>query len=271
VNVRVVGVYREAEFSPGKVAADAAILDAALALLASRGARVAALSPAQFMDAERDGPADVVLAMCQSEAALEHLATTQRRGTLVINPAHAIRNCYRDRLGAVLEAAGVAVPPGRLIDTQGFVWSDLDGLALERGVFVKRGDLHAMVADDVRRARSRAEIDAFLSDFARRGVKKAYLQQAVEGRVVKFYGVTETYFSIAPAGFELSSVLRGRLPQAAADAARTLELQVWGGDAVVDRDDIRIIDFNDWPSFQTVRTPAAAAIARRVLALMAGR
>jgi protein-tyrosine-phosphatase len=272
VNARTVGVYREREFSPGKVDADAAILDEVLAVLAGQGVATRAVTAGQFAASDVSGePADLVLAMCQSEAALEQLLAAQNRGAAVLNSARAIRNCYRDRLGAVLADAGVAVPAGRLVEVESFDACDLEGLEVARGLFVKRGDLHAMVADDVRQARSRAEIDAYLEDFVRRGVKKAYLQQAVEGRVIKFYGVTDTYFSIAQADLELPPGLPELLHQAATAAAQALELQVWGGDAVVDGQRFSIIDFNDWPSFQAVRRQAAPAIARRALALLAGR
>jgi hypothetical protein len=51
-------------------------------------------------------------------------------------------------------------------------------------------------------------------------------------------------------------------------AAAALGLEIWGGDAVVDGEACRIVDFNDWPSFEPVRNPAAAAIARRCLRLL---
>ncbi len=40
---RAIGIYREVEFSPGKVEADAAILDAVLAELAAHGIETEAL------------------------------------------------------------------------------------------------------------------------------------------------------------------------------------------------------------------------------------
>ena len=40
---------------------------------------------------------------------------------------------------------------------------------------------------------------------------------------------------------------------------------LYGGDAVVSSEgDIRIIDFNDWPSFSACRDDAAKAIAARI-------
>jgi len=66
----------------------------------------------------------------------------------------------------------------------------------------------------------------------------------------------------------LSGALLDRLHQVAQTAAMALGLEVWGGDAIVDGVDFKIVDFNDWPSFERVRMPAAAAIARRALSLL---
>jgi len=48
--MRALGVYREAEFSPGKVEHDTAILDAVLAELKRHGLEVSAISAARFVD-----------------------------------------------------------------------------------------------------------------------------------------------------------------------------------------------------------------------------
>ncbi len=45
------------------------------------------------------------------------------------------------------------------------------------------------------------------------------------------------------------------------------EVKIYGGDCIVDPDgSIRIIDFNDWPSFAPCRKEAAPYIAKCVLA-----
>lgn len=49
-------------------------------------------------------------------------------------------------------------------------------------------------------------------------------------------------------------------------AADVLDVKIYGGDCIVSPDgDIRIIDFNDWPSFAPCRTEAAPHIARCIL------
>jgi glutathione synthase/RimK-type ligase-like ATP-grasp enzyme len=269
--VRALGVYREPEFSPGKVEADAAILDLVLAHLAEHGIGAATVAAATVID-NQIPQADLILAMCQGEPALKRLAAVQQAGVLVINSPQAIRSCYRDRMGQILIHAAAPVPPGLLVQTS----PPTDRAALgqldpERGIYVKRGDLHALSAADVCRAENHAALATILRDFTSRGIQRAYLQQEVEGRVIKFYGVTGTdYFSFAHAD-HVSGALRTRLHDAAQAAAKALGLEVWGGDGIIDGEQFKLVDFNDWPSFERVRAPAATAITRRMLDLLAAR
>ena len=116
MNLQIMGVYREAEFSPGKVRADAAIIDAVLGQLSAAGAETTTVDPVRFIS---DPLPDVhmVLAMCQGAQALSRLAAVEESGAVALNSALAIRNCYRDLLGAGLMRAGVPVPEGTVVRT----------------------------------------------------------------------------------------------------------------------------------------------------------
>lgn len=275
MTMRALGVYREAEYSPGKVEHDAAILDAVLGELGRHGVATSAISAARLVDDPPDG-ADLVLAMCQGERALGRLVALEQQGTIAVNSALAIRNCYRDLLCAGLVHAGVPVPTGALVRT-GSRPPDLTPLGvldLDAPMYVKRGDLHALAPDDVQRVENRGALRSALAGMARRGVSVAYVQQAAEGRVVKFYGVSGgEYFAALDAEGEkdeselMSDRVRLELARAAAAAATALGLEAWGGDAVIDGESFMMIDFNDWPSFSRVREAAARAIARRCLML----
>ena len=270
--MRALGIYREPEFSPGKVGHDAAILDAVLAELKRHGVEIFAISAADFVNDPPEGP-DLVLAMCQGERALGCLVALEQQGALAINSALAIRNCYRDLLCAGLVHAGVPVPTGALVRTGSRPpdLSPLGVLDLDSPMFVKRGDLHALAPDDVQRVESRGALRAALGGMAERGVPVAYVQQAVEGRVVKFYGVSggEYFAALGEEGREdsISERVRLELARNAAAAAAALGLEAWGGDAVIDGERFMMIDFNDWPSFNRVREAGARAIARRCLIL----
>ncbi|HLH77375.1 MAG TPA: hypothetical protein VKV28_11265 [Candidatus Binataceae bacterium] len=267
--MRVLGIYREARFSPGKVEVDAAILDAALAHLAHQGCAVTTIDGAELESSSHTpAGANLILAMCQSRAALSGLELAQRAGTIVINQAAAIRACYRDRMGPILHAAGIPTPPGRLVKTDLSPTQAAAAVAdfsLASGLFVKRGDLHALAADDVTRIETLPALLMAMHQLAKRGAKKAYLQAAVEGKVVKFYGVSRSFFEVVNGPEELRSNMVNALAQAAQKAAAMLGLEVWGGDAVVDEHRFYLIDFNDWPSFAAVRERAAVAIANHAM------
>jgi hypothetical protein len=268
---QILGVYREVEFSPGKVDADRAIMDAVLTHLRLMGARTAALEASAFIGAAASD-AQLVLAMCQGGAALHRLAVLEEGGAMVINSALAIRNCYRDLLGMGLTNARIPAPEGAVVGTVSpFDFKPLQTLDMSRPVYVKRGDLHALADEDVTRVEGLPALETALARFAERGIRQAYVQQEVAGPVVKFYGVgtgAEYFSAIAPGGFHLSEAVQRDLGIAAGAAAKALGLEVWGGDAVVAAGRFSIIDFNDWPSFERVRDGAALSIARRCVARM---
>lgn len=273
MSVRVLGIYREADFSPGKVEADAAILEAVLAELEGDGVRTAAVKPEALPEVPVLG-FELVLAMCQGEHALGRLSELEAAGTLVVNSSRAIRNCYRDRMGETLARAGVPIPRGAMVTARETV--AVGGLAaagLAPPVYVKRGDFHALSPEDVRRAADLEELGAVLAGFAARGIERAYVQREVAGEALKFYGVGDgAYFAaLARDGGEPAEPFKERLRSAASAAAAALGLETWGGDAVVGDSELRIIDFNDWPSYSRVRNQAAGAIAQRCITLLRGR
>src|SRR6202041_2550171 len=149
---QALGIYREPEFSPGKVEADAAILDAVLSELKREGVETQAMDAVSFVSGPSPRP-DLVLPMCQGPRALKRLAEVEQAGAIAINSALSIRNCYRDLLAAGLESAGVPTPVGALVPAdEPLDARKLSGLDLSAGVFVKRGDLHALAPEDVQRA-----------------------------------------------------------------------------------------------------------------------
>lgn len=270
MNLRIIGVYREAEFSPGKIDADAEIINAVLAHLNTAGAETEAVDPMRFVSSPLPR-AHMVLAMCQGAPALNRLAAAEEAGAVTLNSALAIRNCYRDLLGDGLMRAGVPVPEGAIVRTaEPLDLKPLRTLDLSMPMYVKRGDLHALGPNDVQRVEGLEQLEATLMRFARRGVALAYVQQEVMGEVVKFYGVSGVAYFAAVPPFEgvLTESTKLALSHAASAAATALGLEVWGGDAIVASDRFHIIDFNDWPSFGSVRDVAARAIARRCTLLL---
>ena len=73
MKIQVMGVYREPEYSPGKVEADAAILDTVVGQLRTSGATVTMIDSARFANGEFQAP-HMILAMCQGERGLARLS-----------------------------------------------------------------------------------------------------------------------------------------------------------------------------------------------------
>jgi hypothetical protein len=247
----VIGIYREERFSPGKVEDDRAILDLVASELRQGGLAV------RMLDGDRlprlETRPELIFAMCQSAAALGWLDEAATR-TKVVNHPHAIRCCYRMNLVERLVRAGVPQP------RWAFAAERLPS-ALGPGPWLKRGDVHAMEASDVRRVFTEDDWARMTAEFERRGIDRAIVQEHVEGAVYKFYGVKGGFFRAygLPAGQEERAALL------AERGASALGLEIYGGDGVYCADGtLTLIDFNDWPSFSRCRTDASRAIGRRL-------
>lgn len=254
----LIGVFREPEYSPGRVEDDAAILERTRDALAVRGVTLR-LGGTELL-AHAAPPA--VLAMCQSEsalAALDRLAAT----TPVVNGPDAIRACHRRETVRRLANTSVPFPATRIVATSAPVTATHGDLP---PCWVKRGDVHAMTSDDVVFAPDAPAVDRALADFAARGIGHAALQAHVEGVVVKFYGVADGRFFRC---YTQHGAVPAPLPalwDAAHAGAAALGLEVFGGDLVVTpAGDPIVIDLNDWPSFARCRDEAATAIAAYVV------
>lgn len=246
----LVGVFREPEFSPGRVRDDAAILERTADALAARGLAVRLGGP----DLLAGTAPGAVLAMCQAPAALAALDRHAGR-VPVVNAPTAIRACYRAETARLLAAAGLPVPRTRLVASTGTAPVDA------APCWVKRGDVHAMTAADVVLAPDAAALAAALADFRTRGIEQAVLQEHVPGTVVKFYGVGGRFFRCYTDGAAPPALIPA-LAAAARAGAACLGLEVFGGDLVVPPDGApALVDVNDWPSFARCRDEAAEAIA----------
>lgn len=253
----LIGVFREPEFSPGRVEDDAAILERTRDALAANGWTLT-LGNHELLARE---PADAVLAMCQSATAL---ATLDRltATTPIINTPAAIRACYRRETIRRLAGTKVPFPASRVIASD-----EADSTtAAAAPCWVKRGDVHAMSPADVVFAATPAAICRALRDFADRGVARVVVQAHVPGVVVKFYGVADgRFFRCYTDGAEVPAPI-SRLWEATRAGAGALGLEVFGGDLVVTADGSPVlVDLNDWPSFSRCRDEAADAIAAYVV------
>lgn len=260
----IYGIYREQALSPGKVEADAAILDAVLAGLAAQGREVRRLSA----DSLPKPPPEAVgiLHMAQGPRALDLLEEWEAAGMRLINSPKAVRRCYRRFLFPILAGQGLAYPATRyyeLAEARKSWATEFPGPG-----WLKRAEVHAETAGDVRRVANRAEALEVLADFQRRGIDRLIWQEHVPGQEVKFYGVGPGLFfrAFSREGESVDSALFFAALQRLAElAARLVGLAVFGGDAVITPEGQPVlIDLNDWPSFSRCREEAAQEIVRYV-------
>jgi len=205
-------------------------------------------------------PPALVFAMCQSQEALTWLDRAAAR-SIVVNHPDAIRGCYRVNLVERLARAAVPQPRWALAGRR---FPD----ELGAGPWLKRGDVHAMQAGDVRRVFSTQEWATIAADFQRRGIRQAIVQQHLDGAVYKFYGVKGGFFR----AYGLPDAQEASAAELARRAADAIGLEVYGGDGVATPDGaLALIDVNDWPSFSRCRAEAGIAIGRRLLQLLETR
>jgi hypothetical protein len=255
------GITRERVFSPGKVEADAAVLEAVAVRLRQLGHVVSVFRGDAPAWPDPDGTT-AVFTMCQGPEALERLTVWRARGVRVVNSPQAILNCQRHRTVALLNGAGVPFPDSMLVQTDAH--GSLPAWVCS-GAWVKRGDVHATEAGDVVRVDSVEAAGTALRAFHARGIRHAVVQRHVPGTVLKFYAVLGSFFHcVPPSGGPLPPAdVLARMRALGERAARALEVEIYGGDCVYDvqRDVLGLIDLNDWPSYAACRTEAATEIA----------
>lgn len=277
-SLNVLGIYREEMYSNRAVAADKAILDEVLKVVAQMmGDKVFITKVRPEDKALRllDYDWDLVFSMAQDKQILHSLDLLEARGTVVVNSGKAVRNCYRAKLSEMLSDKDFSYPQYVSIDV-----NDVPAPIFEstHGYWVKRGDFHALVDEDVVHVESIDELGPILLDFQNRGVNKVILQKNCQGELFKFYGVRDRFFTLRYMGKTTTdrySLIAGN-PDIAFDrkhlekivqkAANVLELDYFGGDCIItETGEMHLIDFNDWPSFRTCRKNAAQTMASYAL------
>ncbi len=269
--MHIVGVSRGCEYSPNHVGNDAAIFNKVVERLQELGCQVDVYSEKEFVEKEIGGK--VIFNMARDGATVVRLKQLEQDGALVINSAYGIDNCVRRPMTELLLAHGIPHPESFVLQlaTDSFPGKHFP-------YWIKRGDSHAMVKEDVCYVTDAAEAEAVLSDFRARGIDSAVVNEHLRGDLVKFYGVSGSDFfywfypspcSHSKFGLEVIngeaqgfSFDEAELRCVCHQAAEILHVPVYGGDCIIAPDGtFRIIDFNDWPSFARCREEAGLKIA----------
>ena len=277
-DIRIAGVMRAGAYSPNHIGNDAAIFNAAAEQLRKRGCEVNIYSEEAFQAREIDEP--VILNMCREQGSIAKLQTLEDEGRLVINSGYGIENCTRERMTRILLGNKIPYPDSLIVNTNENVIGDLQEAGF-KSCWIKRGDFHAMHKEDVSYCRHPEEAQEVLHEYFYRGIKRAVINRHLVGDLIKFYGVSgQPFYWFYPFdeghskyGYEaVNGKSRGlsfdleHLKGICQAASEILDVRIYGGDCIVDPDGtVRIIDFNDWPSFAPCRMEAAPYIAKCVL------
>ena len=278
--IKIAGVMRAGAYSPNHIGNDAAIFNAVADHLRKRGCEVNVYSEDEFQRAEITE--DTVLNMCRERESVAKLQSLEEQGKLVINSGFGIENCTRERMTRILVGSGIPFPESITVGTDEAVRQRLHDAGMHK-CWIKRGDYYTMHKEDVSYVRHPEEAQEVLQEYFLRGIKRAVISRHLEGDLIKFYGIAGTDFFYwfypfindhSKYGYErVNGCARGtefdmsRLRSLCNRSAEILDVMIYGGDCVVAPDgEIRIIDFNDWPSFAPCRAEAAPHIARAIMA-----
>lgn len=272
---------RAGAYSPNHIGNDAAIFNAVADQLRRRGCEVEIMSEEQFKLKTPTQP--LIINMCRERESVLKLQELEEEGRLVINSGFGIENCTRERMTRILMGNLIPCPDTLIVNTNEKVIDDLK----DKGIgacWIKRGDYHSMHKEDVSYCRHPEEAQDVLHEFFFRGIKRAVINRHLVGDLIKFYGVVGQPFFYWFYPFDHQHAIYGNeevtsgtrkiafdetaLREMCIHTAEILDLRVYGGDCIVEGDgSVRIIDFNDWPSFAPCRKEASVYIAKAVLAL----
>ena len=262
---RCLGIFREVTNSPNRESDDALILKAVLDQLAPLGFETKAAAPEESDSMDLSGW-DLIMPMCESYPRIKRLARAAEDSRAVwANPPSAVLNCYRTHMVPALSAdERITFPPSeiRAVDSGP---GEVPSFPAPDGWWLKRGDVHNTCDHDVVRADAWDATEEIIKDFKKREITHFVVQPHIEGDLIKFYGTgpghwfTWFYHDSVRARRHVFDV--DNLAAQAAEGARELQLQIFGGDAIISPDaTVTLLDLNSWPSFARVRTEAAVQI-----------
>lgn len=274
--MKFLGISRSFVFSPNMTGADAAIIEAVANELRSRGHEVDTMGEDDFVATFALRPQDVqaeqIFGMYRQPATLQLLERLSDEFAIpAVNSALGVRQADRLSFSRLFMQNDIPMPHTTIVEGD-------DVSALRYPCWLKRGEGCAQERGDVCYVADEYEAAEALAGFRGRGIDGPLVASNHHaGDLIKFYGVAGTtfffwyYASQGHSKFGLESIngkeqgytfSEAELAAITNRAASVLQLDVYGGDAVVSPEGlIHLIDFNDWPSFSPCRREAARAIA----------
>lgn len=278
-NNKILGIKRGKTFSPNHIGNDEAIFLLAMDALREQGYQISIYSEEEFMLVPDIQLPLHIVSMARDKEVIKRLQQLEKDGTAIVNSAFGVENCFRKNMTNLLVSNRIPYPESIIVSTSE---PEFKGFT-KPGIWIKRGDFHAIHKEDVTFAASEDEAKEILREYALRGIPDAVISKHLLGDLIKFYGVRNTPFFYWFYPYEQNhhkythyEQINGkltyyqfdelRLKELAIKAAEVLNVHIFGGDAIIDKEgNIQIIDLNDWPSFAPCRNEAAPFIAQVLL------
>jgi hypothetical protein len=274
--IEFAGVKRKLQFSPNHTGNDGAIFSMVANELRKLGSIVKEYTEEDLVAGAVNEP--YIFTMARSKESVKILQQYEEEGRFVINSGFGIEQCYRTNMTLGIVNNNIPYPESRIVNTSDLADEYFEQLG-GKNFWIKRGDFHAIHKEDVTFVRNSVDGNEILSEYAIRGIEDAVISKHLYGDLVKFYGVRGTGFfywfypfennhskfnneaiNDAASYFPFDAAL---LKNYSEDAARVLDVFIYGGDAIISsKGDIHIIDLNDWPSFAPCRNEATTHIAK---------
>lgn len=271
----IAGIRRGNTFSPNHIGNDATIFSLTAQHLRSRGCVVNEYTENEFIEKELDEP--YLFNMVRDKRSVRKLQLLEDEGRIVINSGYGIDNCTREKMTRLIVEHQKPHPNSLIVSTSSDPVPELKKMGIS-DCWIKRGDFHAIHREDVTYVRNYEEVQGILHEYAIRGIETAVINEHLQGDLVKFYGISHTDFFYwfyptsahhSKFGMEqINGTAKGfsfdlnRLKQLCSEISELLNVKIYGGDCIISEDGtIRIIDFNDWPSFAPCREEAASKMA----------
>ena len=277
---KIAGIVRGNCYSPNHVGNDAAVFNETIRHLELAGYEVTTYTEEDVLNREVLEP--VIFTMARSKEVVEKLKEYENRGAVVVNSGYGISNCTSEQMTRRLVDNNIPHPRSIITPTKDH---HIAQRLKEEGMdncWIKRGDFHAIHREDVTYVRHIEEAEGILSEYALRGIPNAVINEHLVGDLVKFYGVagSDFFYWFYPFNMNHSKFgheqINGKATGIAFSvedmhaicerSAQVLKVKIYGGDCIISPEgEIRIIDFNDWPSFAPCRDQAAPHIARCII------
>lgn len=277
--MHILGIKRSTRFSPNHIGNDDKIFNLVATHLQSKGCSVTSMSEDDFL-ASNFIDEKYIFNLIRETESIEKLKKLCDNGAIIVNSPLGIENCRRGNMTTILLNNNIPHPKSWMFEVNDDL-SDFISKNANRSFWVKRGDLHVIHREDVAYARNTNEVLSIIEEFKYRNIPNVVINEHLKGDLVKFYGVKNTdffyWFYPNDSGHEKFKLEEKSLSQqfpfsikelqkVAIDSAKLLNVDIYGGDCIVDENgSFKIIDFNDWPSFAPCRDEAAPYIAQCIL------